>query len=209
MKKLVSSIVIVAALFCLNSCKELCEKNNTGDLTIFNNTSIPVVFDIEASGATFDYRTVPAGGSTTYTIPSGYVTVNAAMNTSSDFYEVAYIKLARCAEETYSSPTQICSMFDLTQVTIINNTSWNLYFKLWISGVGDLNQVFIYSGSSYTYTNVPVGNGSATCDVYYEGSWLWGNFFTVEVCGTHSCEWEDKKVIEVSESQQELVIKEK
>ena len=77
-------IIAIAMIFTigLTSCepKQPCEKNNTGDVKIYNNYSVRITVDVFSNGLGGDgfagERSINVGGSTTYSnIPAGYIEI--------------------------------------------------------------------------------------------------------------------------------------
>jgi ribosomal protein L37E len=157
MKNLFLSFLTVA-LIPFFSCKEKCEKENTSDITITNNTKTSLWFDVTNSGGRiYDIRQVPSGTSTKYTIPPKDVIVWGSYNSNrANFIPLDSMTLIQCGSESYATESQSCAIFNLTNVTMVNKTGRLITINVFVLGYDSfLGEHYLGNGESFTYFNVP------------------------------------------------------
>lgn len=217
MKKLVSIIAMLTIVAFFNSCKEKCEKDKTGDITVTNNTETTLWFDVtDDTGNTNENRQLATGSSTTYTMSPGSIIIWASFtNNNSEFINIEDMELLQCATENYATEPETCSIFYLTNVMVVNNTGVTRTVKVEVTDFNYLGEQIEYfldeqtivNGASYTYTNVPaisavfwIKDGS---DWYYIDS-----SYTLNACQLFTFTWDASKINAVAKGIKKNVVRE-
>lgn len=175
----------------LTSCLEQCEIDKAGEVTITNDTGVNLWFDVTGEdGSTNENRLVAAGASTTYTMPEGTVKVWASLTSNNeDFWLVNTQSLAKCGMVTFQTPTQLCALFNVTTVEMVNNTGYLIYVDI-RQGEYFYGETFLSYNESVTYQNVWAG---ATIDIGIRipgvaDAWYWDTK-TITSCTPASWTW--------------------
>ncbi len=185
MKKIVSMLVFVVLILGLNSCKEQCEKDNTGEITIVNNSEQALWFDVTEGSSTNENRLVEAGATTTYTMPNIKVKVWASFtNEDAKFVKLKEMGVARCEEVKYNTFSKACLfMQSVDTITIVNNTGQSAQFNLWVNGgPGFQGEVSLSSAQTHSWRNVHIGSGSIRFQRIIGVDTLMTNNITVAAC---------------------------
>ena len=163
MKKITTVLVIISMVISFFACKEQCEKDNTGELTIVNKTERAIWFDVTEGSSTNENRLVQSGAKTTYTMPNTKVKIWAShTNVDSMFFMVKTQVVARCEEIVYETSAQACKLTQsIDTVTITNNTGFDGVINLQVqNGYPEFQgEVTLANGASHSYYNVNVGSG--------------------------------------------------
>ncbi len=195
MKKVFSIISVIVFASFFSSCLEQCEIDDTADITIQNNTEKSLWFDVrEFSYTTNEVRSISAGSSTKYTVPSGSVSIFASETSStSGFVNVGSITLLQCSEDSFVTATQSCALFDKTDIKVINNAGFTIRIDVWLTGVGFLGEHYVGHGQSYTYQNVSASNAEFWA---HNGSyWTWSDqTYNLTACQEFTFTWGSAKL---------------
>ncbi len=206
MRKLFVVFFAVAVAASFTSCKEQCEKDNTGEITVENKTERALWFDVRSGSSTNEIKKIEAGSSATYTMTPATLKVVASLD-NEEFIEIGTKTLAQCGKETFTTGTQACSIFEVTDVTVNNNTGYSGTIDVYVyGGVGYLGEVYLSNGQSHTYTDVPIGSGSIDFEITIAGTWFWSNIYSFSACTPFTFTWNAKKLDESSASSVRRII---
>ncbi len=203
MKKLFSIVVVVVVAFSFASCTEDCEKNNTGEVEIYNRTEANLYFDVTGTNeVTFEQREVAAASSTRYkAIPAGEIKILGSFtNVKKDFVVLDNRILKQCGSESYTTVTESCQLFKVSDITVNNydDYPWVIDVFVTTNAHGDgfyLGEKYLTSGQSHTYKNVDVGFGLIALGINLGGGigWYWDGWYIFEVCKPFTYTWTYKK----------------
>lgn len=218
MKKLLIFLVATSLAFSMTSCMEECEKNKTGDVTVTNNTDETLWFDVTGDdGATTENRSLTPGASTTYSVPAGTIKVWASYNNVNDEFQLVETKtLTQCETITYQTPSQACELFNITDITVVNNVGIELSFDVWIydenmeDGGYYLGEQVIPADHQYTYLDVWIGDGWANFEYLNPGDDTWyasNDDYEVNACTPFTFTWNAGKSADVKVPQNRLELK--
>lgn len=104
----VITIIIITLIFATSYCrkeKPLCERNNFGHITIYNNTNLPLWVDATNAGNLYNDETrLSVGDSHTFTVDPGTVTIWAAsdINKDLDSWNNDKVTIVQCDEYSYT-----------------------------------------------------------------------------------------------------------
>ena len=204
MKKTLILLTMTAMLFGMNSCKEECEKNNTGELTIENKvTDVSMWFKYRMKGEQ-NYSTpftLATDESKLFTVPAGTYNISFSPDGKEDSYYTqtsVEIKVPRCGSQTYSTPAKrACEWIGLTHIKIVNNVGFSTKFDVSVADDYFLGEVTIAHGSSYTYQNIDLEGNRVRFWVHNGEAW----FYTPTTYSLPYCEytftWNAKKDMEI------------
>ena len=178
-----------------------CEENNTGDVTITNNTDMSLYFDVTGEdGNTTENRLIESGKSTTYTIPAGTVKIWASRtNENDDFVLVNTQYLAQCDEIDYQSPSETCELFNVTDVKIINNTGEIIWVDI-KQGDYSYGKIMMYINDHDYYFDVDVSEKISIGATFNDNDWKWHSDVTLTACRQLNFTWNANKFQEAKEA---------
>ncbi len=203
MKKLFSILVVAVVVFSFSSCTEDCEKNNTGEVEIYNRTETNLYFDVTGSNeATYEQREVVAASSTRYKeVPAGEIKILGSFtNEKKDFIVLDNRILKQCGSESYTTATESCQLFNVSDITVNNYDDYPWVIDVFVStdahGNGFyLGEKHLASGQNHTYKNVDVGFGLIAFGIYLGAGigWYWDGWYVFKVCEPVTYTWTYKK----------------
>ena len=204
MKKLLLLAATALVMTSFSSCIEEkeCEKNNTGDVIVTNNTDETLWFDVTGEdGTTTENRSLQPGASSTYTIPAGTAKIWASYTNENDYFTlVSSQSLSQCEVIDFQTPSRTCELFQTTDITVVNNTGEDLYFDVWIYDQTQaeegyyLGDQFIVNGNEYTYYDVYIADGLVNFEFKYGDTWYASDKNDeISACTPFTFTWEAKK----------------
>lgn len=137
MKRVFIFLTAAALVISFASCKEACERNQTGDVTVTNNTDVALWFDVAEVGDEYENenRMLNPGTSTTYAMPDGSVNIWVSeTNVTADFEKFDILNVSQCETTSYS--LEECAWYAEGDVTISNSASSVMRAALMVAGTG-------------------------------------------------------------------------
>jgi hypothetical protein len=187
---------------------EQCEIDKAGEVTITNNTSESLWFDVtyqvddEGISFTNENRVVAPGQSTTYTVSAGEIKIWGSYGEDEEFWLVSTQNLAQCSTIDFQTPSQSCDLFNIATVQMVNLTGdhawvdirqgYYLYGALFL----EPNQTATYY---YVWAGAPIEIGIRVPGII--DNWTW-DVQSISACTSSSWDWTYSKAKSLFEKSQ-------